>query len=136
VRVQPTRTSSAPDSCAGRAGLNTTSAPVIYEDRAEDAPPMAAMVVPSKFKSPGWREELDRRALAAGLDTDTVRRQTDPRDEAEGLYIKVEANGVVERRFKWIRASFSAAVLNSEEHWMDRPILANRLAPTLTEQRP
>jgi len=117
-------------------GTSVHSAPVLHEGRAEDAPPMATMVGPSLFKSPGWREELDRRALAAGLDIDVVRRQTDPRDEAEGLYIKIEANGVVERRFKWIRASFSAAVLNSEEHWMERPILANRLGHNITEERP
>ena len=97
---------------------------------------MGAMVDRSAFKSPGWRDELDRRASAAGLDAAGVRRQTDPTDEAEGLYIKVEANGVVERRLKWIRASFSAAVVNSEEHWMDRPILANRLGHNITEEGP
>jgi hypothetical protein len=115
-------------------GTSIHSAPVIYEGRSGEAPPMTAMVGPSAFKTRKWRDVLDRRAAVAGLDIDTVRQQTDPNDEAEGLYVKVEENGAVTRRLKWIRASFCAVVLNSEDHWMNRPILANQLAPVLTEQ--
>jgi len=41
----------------------------------------------------------------------------------EGLYVKVEEEGVVRGRYKYVRASFLQAVFASESHWMDRPII-------------
>jgi hypothetical protein len=46
----------------------------------------------------------------------------------EGLYIKVEEGGQVVGRYKYIRASFLTAVVDSGGHWLRRPILPNRLA--------
>jgi len=37
------------------------------------------------------------------------------------------AAGVVER-YKWVRAGFLQALLDSGSHWADRPLIANRLA--------
>ena len=37
--------------------------------------------------------------------------------------------GAVVARYKWIRASFLSAVVDSGSHWLNRPIVANRLAP-------
>jgi hypothetical protein len=45
----------------------------------------------------------------------------------EGLYIKVEANGVVTERYKFVRSGFLQTVLDSGSHWMNRPLLPNRL---------
>jgi len=56
-----------------------------------------------------------------------VIRETDPSDEAEGLYIKVEEGGQVVARLKWIRPSFLTAVTKSEGHWLNRPIVPNVL---------
>jgi hypothetical protein len=47
----------------------------------------------------------------------------------EGLYVKVEQDGRVVDRLKYVRPDFLAAVLDSESHWQSRPILPNRLAP-------
>jgi hypothetical protein len=46
----------------------------------------------------------------------------------EGLYVKVEEQGRVVERYKFIRASFLTTVLDSGSHWLRRPILANQLA--------
>jgi hypothetical protein len=46
----------------------------------------------------------------------------------EGLYIKVEQGGTVAERYKYIRASFLSAVLDSGSHWLDRPIVPNQLS--------
>ncbi len=46
----------------------------------------------------------------------------------EGLYLKREEDGVVTGRYKWVRPSFSSAVLDSGSHWLDRPVVANQLA--------
>jgi len=47
----------------------------------------------------------------------------------EGLYIKWEADGRVLGRCKYVRKGFLQAVADSETHWMDRPIVPNRLRP-------
>ena len=46
----------------------------------------------------------------------------------EGLYIKVEENGQVVDRMKYVRAAFLQCVDLSESHWIDRPIIPNQLA--------
>ena len=47
----------------------------------------------------------------------------------EGLYIKVEEEGLVQERYKYVRAGFLQTVLNSHSHWLDRPIIPNGLRP-------
>jgi hypothetical protein len=32
-------------------------------------------------------------------------------------------------RYKWVRASFLDVVANQPTHWLERPIVANQLAP-------
>jgi hypothetical protein len=36
---------------------------------------------------------------------------------------------VVKGRYKYIRASFLTTVLQSDSHWLSRPIIPNQLAP-------
>jgi hypothetical protein len=46
----------------------------------------------------------------------------------EGLYIKVEEQGQVVERYKYVRFDFLNAILDSGSHWMRRPIVPNQLA--------
>jgi hypothetical protein len=46
----------------------------------------------------------------------------------EGLYIKVEEEGVVKERYKFVRGDFLSRIADSESHWMARPIVPNELA--------
>lgn len=89
----------------------------------------AQMVVESQFKSQDWLQSLRQQARSLNLDEPRVLRETDPSPLAEGLYLKVEEEGKVVARYKWVRASFLTAVVDSETHWLDRPILPNQLAP-------
>ncbi len=94
------------------------------------------MVAPSLYKGPEWRERLRRQALEQGLHAERVVRETDPSDEAEGLYIKIEDGGRVVDRLKWIRPSFLTAVTQSEGHWLNRPIVPNMLRDDVDILRP
>ena len=69
-------------------------------------------------------------AKGANVDPDRAIEETDPEPTAEGLYIKVEdrAEGVVVDRYKWVRASFLTAVVDSGSHWLARSIVPNQLA--------
>ncbi|MEQ1501899.1 MAG: RNA ligase family protein [Myxococcota bacterium] len=107
--------------------------PVLHTGPIRTLDALVALVRPSLYKSPGWRDAL-REAAATGENArfgqvDRAVAETDGSDLAEGLYVKVEQDGVVTGRYKWVRASFLDAVAASGSHWLDRPIVANRLAP-------
>jgi hypothetical protein len=110
------------------AGAPVASVPVLRTGPCRDLTEMTSLLGPSLFKSPNWRENLNAAALARGLDPEQIWKETDPSDEMEGLYVKVEEGGRVVQRYKFIRASFLTTVLDSGSHWLRRPILPNQLA--------
>lgn len=109
-------------------GLGLASVPVLHEGQLAAPEVLKAMIGPSAFKSPAWRKRLDEDAALPPHRADMVLRQTDASDLMEGLYIKIEEEGRVTERFKYVRHGFLTTVLDSESHWQSRPILANRLA--------
>ncbi len=110
------------------AGTDIVSVPVLHTGRVARADALAAHIGPSRFKSQAWRERLADATRGRGLDVERAVRETDPSDEMEGLYIKVEDDGRVVQRLKWVRASFLAAVSQAGGHWLARPIVPNGLA--------
>jgi hypothetical protein len=112
------------------AGSPVVSVPVLWEGVVEKPARLPELVARSLYKSEVWRDRLREAAAEAGVDPDRAAAETDPSDVAEGLYIKVEdpATGVVLARYKWIRASFLTAVVDSGSHWLARPIVPNGLA--------
>ncbi|MDR0312279.1 MAG: hypothetical protein LBI14_01640, partial [Treponema sp.] len=54
-------------------------------------------------------------------------RQSDNSDLAEGLYIKIEKDGKVIDRCKFVREEFTEQIQSSDGHWLDRPIIPNML---------
>lgn len=72
---------------------------------------------------------LARSAESAGVDLVNVKQHTDPSLMMEGLYIKWEENGIVKGRYKYVRSSFTNAILDQDEHWLKRPIVKNMLEP-------
>jgi hypothetical protein len=108
-------------------GLPLSSVPVLHEGVVATPAALTAMIAPSAYKSLDWRVRLAA-AITPPHKAEMVMRQTDPSDLMEGLYIKVEEGGAVRERFKYVRRDFLTTVLNSESHWLSRPILPNRLA--------
>lgn len=110
-------------------GTPVVSVPVVSEGTTPSIEALARRVAPSLYKGDDWRQVLRRAAADADLDVERVERQTDPSPLAEGLYVKVEEEGEVKARYKWVRSSFLTSVVDSGGHWIDRPIVPNRLAP-------
>jgi len=112
------------------AGSPIAAVPVIWEGVVDKPAKLPDLVARSRYKSDAWRDRLRASAAEAGVDPERAARETDPSDLAEGLYIKVEdpGRGVVLGRYKWVRASFLTAVVDSQSHWFARPIVPNRLA--------
>jgi hypothetical protein len=103
------------------------SVPVLWSGAAKSLKHLRAFIKPSLYKSDGWRDSLANACAAKGQNMELVTAQTDSSDLMEGLYIKVEEEGQVVERYKFIRASFLQAVFDSGSHWMDRPVLPNQL---------
>ena len=106
------------------------SMPVLWRGVVERPAKLLELVAQSRYKSARWRDRMHEAALAAGVEPERCGRETDPSELAEGLYLKVEdpATGLVLARYKWIRASFLTAVVDSGSHWLARTIVPNRLA--------
>ncbi|WP_018348639.1 RNA ligase family protein [Longispora albida] len=109
-------------------GAPVCSVPVLWEGRPDTLKELTSLVGPSICRTPAWRDSLAAAAVANGLDPARVAAETDSDDDMEGLYLKVEEDGRTAGRYKWVRATFLTAVLDSGSHWHDRPILPNGLA--------
>lgn len=109
-------------------GLPIRSVPVLHEGKAKTLTELIDFVGPSLYKTAAWRDRLTEIAESQGLDSARIHDETDGSDTMEGLYIKVEQEGRVVDRFKWVRGSFLTAVLDSGSHWLSRPIIPNQLA--------
>jgi hypothetical protein len=110
-------------------GTPVHSVLVLREGPLSDPGALRRMIGPSRFKTGAWRERLTQVAAARSLDPERVARETDASDEMEGLYIKLEEDGHVRGRFKFVRASFLTTILDATVHWLDRPIVQNQLRP-------
>lgn len=111
------------------ASLPIRHVPVVHEGPGRTVQHLRELITDSLYKTRGWREHLREDAAAADLDVARVVRQTDPEDKSEGLYLKHERDGVVANRYKLIRPTFLQAVVTADGHWLNRPIVPNRLAP-------
>jgi hypothetical protein len=109
------------------AGLPVVSVPVLHRGPARSLDELTALAGPSLSKSPDWRRHLVEAAAGRGVDPERAWAETDRTDLMEGLYVKVEEEGRVVERCKFVRASFLSAVGDSGGHWLKRPIVPNRL---------
>ncbi len=64
----------------------------------------------------------------SGAEEELSAKQTDLTGIMEGIYIKVEDGDYVTDRLKYVRASFLNTILDSDSHWVNRPIVPNCLA--------
>lgn len=111
------------------AGAPVLPVPVLYAGPMPARPALLWQLVrPSLAKSTTWRERFADTVAREGLPLDLCRQQTDPSDQAEGLYIKVEDDQRVLARYKLVRPDFVQTILDSGSHHQRRPILPNGLA--------
>jgi hypothetical protein len=109
--------------------LPLTSAPVIAEGRFSTLDELRRCIGPSRFKTPGWRDELLTAIADADVhDSEPFIRETDPSDDMEGLVVKLEADGVVVDRAKLVRDSFKSPGHQTSSQWLAARRVKNRLA--------
>ena len=108
--------------------LPVASVPVLAEGTFQSIGELLSLLGPSRYITQAHTGHLREDARRLGLDEDRQCRETDPSDAMEGLYIKIEEDGRVVDRLKYVRASFTQTVDVSQTHWLDRPIVPNRLS--------
>ncbi|MBY6161590.1 RNA ligase family protein [Mameliella alba] len=109
-------------------GLPIMPVPVLFLGALQSVKQIERFITPSLYRTATWQDALERAARASGSRLEMVEKQTENSDLAEGLYVKLERDGVVAERYKYVRAGFKQAIDASEGHWLDRPILENGLA--------
>lgn len=108
-------------------GLPICSVPVLATGKFKSTEDILKFLGDSNYVSNQHIEHLREDAKRFGLDAGRVCRETDLSKTMEGIYIKVEENGEVVDRMKYVRASFLQTVEESQSHWLDRPIIPNRI---------
>lgn len=113
--------------------LPVVSVPVLAEDGFQDKAALLALLGQSNYITRAHNEHLREDARQLGLDEERQCRETDSSDLMEGLYLKIEEGGEVVDRLKFVRPSFTQTVDASQTHWLDRPIIPNRLSRPVDE---
>ena len=113
--------------------LPVVSVPVLAEGIFQMKEELISLLGPSNYISSRKTETLRQTSEKLGLDPDRQCRETDDSNLMEGLYIKVEENGQVVERLKFVRPSFTQTVEVSPTHWLDRPIVPNGLSIPIHE---
>ena len=108
--------------------LPVVSVPVLAEGTFRTKQELVSLSGPSNYISDEKTETLRQTSEKLGLDPERQCRETDGSNLMEGLYIKIEENGQVVERLKFVRPSFTQTVEVSPTHWLDRPIVPNGLA--------
>lgn len=107
--------------------LPICSVPVLAEGEFTSKEEILRYLGPSNYKTENGLEKLRQTAVKNGLDAEQILSETDPTTTMEGLYMKIEEDGQVVERVKYVRASFTQNISMSEAHWQDRPIVPNGL---------
>ena len=113
--------------------LPVCSVPVLASGTFKNMDEILSFLGDSCFISENHIDNLRMDARLLKLDEDRVCRETDASRTMEGIYIKVEENGEVVNRMKYVRASFLQTVEESQSHWLDRPIVPNRITSTIND---
>lgn len=108
--------------------LPIASVPVLAEGEFQSKEQVLRYLGDSCYITADHLAHLRLGAQREGQDEERICRETDASRTMEGLYIKVEENGEVVQRVKFVRASFLQTVELSQSHWLERPIIPNQLA--------
>lgn len=103
------------------------SVPVLFSGSPDKPRELLKKLGRSQFVSNQLPAAFQLSCDEANYDIERARGESDVSGTMEGLYIKVEVDGIVRERLKWVRPEFLQALLNSGSHWHDRPIVPNRL---------
>ena len=110
------------------ADLPIVSVPVLKHGAFKRLSELTALIGQSRFITEGHIEWLREYCERNGGNAEKRCGETDPTTLLEGLYIKIEQDGKVVDRIKFVRASFLQCAALSDSNWLSRPIVPNQLS--------
>lgn len=113
--------------------LPIVSVPVLTSGKFNKVDDILKHLKDSNFITNNHLTNLTNEAIKLNLDPSVVQKETDSTKTMEGLYIKVEENGRVVDRMKYVRYTFLQTVEESKTHWLDRTIIPNKLSKDINE---
>ena len=108
-------------------GLPICSIPVLNCGTFDKIDDVLKCLGESKYKSSNHIKNLTETITALGLNLDEILKETDTSNLMEGLYIKVEENGMVIDRIKYVRYSFTQTDTGNSTDWINKPIIQNKV---------
>lgn len=109
-------------------GSCVVSVPVLGKGVYKNINSIISYLGKSNFITDEHIKNLKNEALKCGYDQEKILIETDNSNNMEGIYIKVEENGIVVNRMKYVRYTFLQTVTESNTHWLDRTIIPNKLS--------
>lgn len=106
-----------------------SSVKVLHEGAVNTVQTLKNLIGPSHFIRQDAKKLLEQICLERNINYPQALKETDVSGIMEGLYIKVEEEGVVKERYKYVRGGFLQTISASASHWIDRPIIPNYLEP-------
>lgn len=113
--------------------LPVSSVPVLGARAFERKEELLSLLGTSRFVTGEQRQHLYDSAADMGLNPEKILEETELSGLMEGLYLKIEENGQVVQRLKYVRSAFLQCINFSETHWIDKPIIPNRLKGTVEQ---
>ncbi len=104
------------------------SVPVLGEGVFSSTEEILKLLKKSLYTTEKREENLRAYCEENGLKIDEILQETDLTDLMEGLYIKVEENGTVVDRLKYVRKGFAQVDTGSTNDWLKKRIVPNQLA--------
>ncbi len=111
--------------------LPISSVPVLAEGKFKKLSEVLKYLGKSNYVRDGHIERLVEYCEKNGLNVEERLEETDLTDVMEGLYIKIEENGCVAERVKYVRNGFAQGAMASPHHWLHKAIIPNMLAVPL-----
>lgn len=109
------------------AGSCIHSVPVLATGQFKTQAELLKLLGPSLFITDRREENLREELTKRGIDIGQVWNETDLSGLAEGLYIKVEEDGRVVERMKYVRYGYTQVASGEDENWLNKPIVPNKL---------
>jgi hypothetical protein len=110
-------------------GLPLVSVPVLFAGEIKSYKQLLGLLGKSHYQTSEHLQRLRQICTDKNFDVERTLQQTDCSNLMEGLYIKVEPGEIVTERYKYVRSSFLTTILQSDSHWLNRPIIPNLLLP-------
>ncbi len=108
--------------------LPICSVPILKQGTFDKKDDITSLITSSCYTTPNCLDKLKQHCTEHGLDVDDVMSTTDTAPMMEGVYIKIEENGCVTDRLKYVRADYVQHANVDTQEWLKKTIVPNQLA--------